>query len=131
MAGMTFHAPDLATTVVIAVAAAAVSMSFTQGSMFEPIRKWIAARNKLLGELAHCFFCMSHWIAFAGVAIYQPRPVQSTLLADLVVAAFFTVSLATVVSGLMFAAFLAAGHTHELRERRLARTTAAQPRPEG
>jgi hypothetical protein len=126
---MTFHSVDLATTAVIAVAAAAVSMSFTQGSMFEPIRKWFADRNKLLGELARCFFCMSHWIAFAGVAIYQPRPVQSSLLADLVVAAFFAVALATIVSGLMFMAFLAAGHSHELRERVQARMSVTQSKP--
>jgi hypothetical protein len=126
---MTFHAADLAATTVIAIAAAAVSMSFTQGSMFEPIRKWFAGRNKLLGELSRCFFCMSHWIAFTGVAIYQPRPVQSVLLADLIVSAFFAIALATIVSGLMFMAFLAAGHSHELRERILARMSAAQSKP--
>lgn len=51
-----------------------IAMSFTRGSMFDPVRAWIMSKNKLLGDLFKCFFCSSHWLAFAGVAIYQPRP---------------------------------------------------------
>ena len=117
---MNYQADDLNACVVIGVAAAAVSMSFTQGTMFEPLRKWIAAQNSLLGELARCFFCMSHWIVFAGVAVYRPRPLQLAMPADLIVAAFLAIAIATVTSGLMFAAFLGAMNTHFLRERLLA-----------
>jgi hypothetical protein len=116
---MKFQAADLFACVVIALACSGISMSFTQGSMFEPLRLWIMSKNKLLGELAKCFFCISHWIAFAGVAVYQPRPLQSTLIVDLIVSAFAIVSIATLISGLMFGGFLAAGHTHALRERML------------
>jgi hypothetical protein len=114
---MTFHADDLAATAIIALAASGISMSFTQGSMFDSLRKWIADRNKLIGDLARCFFCMSHWVAIAGVAIYLPRPVRFWLPADLVVSVFVAVAIATIVSGLMFASFLGAMHTHVLRER--------------
>ncbi|MBX5460852.1 MAG: DUF1360 domain-containing protein [Steroidobacteraceae bacterium] len=114
---MSYQPEDLIACGVVGIAAAAISMSFTQGSMFEPIRSWIAARHALMGELARCFFCLSHWIAFAGIAIYRPRPLRGVLAADLVIAAFVAIAVATVVSGLMFAAFLAAGHTHALRER--------------
>ena len=114
---MNYQADDLNACLVIGMAAAAVSMSFTQGSMFEPLRKWIAAQNTLLGELARCFFCMSHWIVFAGVAVYRPQPLQLSLPADLIVAAFLAIAVATVTSGLMFAAFLGAMNTHSLRER--------------
>jgi hypothetical protein len=38
-------------------------------------------------------------------------------IVDLVVSAFCAVAMATLASGLMFAAFLAAGHTHLLRAR--------------
>jgi hypothetical protein len=116
-ARMLYQPDDLKTCALIGVAAAAIAVSFTQGSMFEPLRKWVAARNKLFGELVHCFFCTSHWVVFAGVAIYRPRPLQLSLAADLVVAAFLGVAIATIVSGLMFAAFLAAIQTHLLRER--------------
>ena len=114
---MMFHANDFLACVVIALTCSGIAMSFTQGSMFDPVRAWIMSKNQLLGDLFKCFFCLSHWLAFAGVAIYQPRPVQSMLLADLVISAFTIVTLATLSSGLMFTAFFMAGQFHALRER--------------
>jgi hypothetical protein len=114
---MMFNATDLAACVVIALTCSGISMSFTQGSMFDPVRAWIMRQNKLLGDLFKCFFCLSHWLAFAGVAIYQPRPLQATLLVDLVVSAFAIVTISTLASGLMFGAFYTAGQFHALRER--------------
>jgi hypothetical protein len=116
---MIYQPVDFAVCVVIALACAGIAMSFTQGSMFDPLRAWIMRKNKLLGELAKCFFCLSHWLAFGGVAIYRPRPLQLHLLVDLIVAAFVIVTFATLASGLMFAAFLGAGQMHQLRERML------------
>jgi hypothetical protein len=113
---MMFNETEFAATAVLALATSAISMSFTQGSMFEPLRSWIARQNALLGELARCFFCLSHWIAFAGVAVYQPRPVQIWWLADLAVAAFVVIALATLISGMMFAGFFMAVQTHRARE---------------
>jgi hypothetical protein len=114
---MNFHSTDFAVTLMLALATSAISISFTQGSLFEALRKWIATKSTLLGELARCFFCLSHWVAFAGVAIYRPRPVQVWLPADLVVSAFIIVALAALISGLMFMGFFAAGQAHLLRER--------------
>jgi hypothetical protein len=89
---MHYQADDVLACVIIGTASAAVAMSFTQGTMFEPLRKWISAQNKLIGELANCFFCMSHWIVFAGIAVYRPRPLDLWLPADLVVAAFAAIA---------------------------------------
>jgi len=115
---MMFHAPDFTACVVIALTCSGIAMSFTQGPVFDSVRAWIMNKNKLLGDLFKCFFCLSHWLAFAGVAIYQPRPLQSTLLlVDLTIAAFTIVTMATLSSGLMFAAFFTAGQFHALRER--------------
>jgi hypothetical protein len=119
---MTFQPEDFATCAVIALACSGIAMSFTQGSMFDALRAWIMKQNKLLGDLAKCFFCLSHWLAFAAVAIYQPRPLQAHLLVDLIVSAFVIVTLATLSSGLMFAAFFTAGQVHVLRERVLQAT---------
>jgi hypothetical protein len=134
---MMFHAPDFLVCVVIALTCSGIAMSFTQGSMFDPVRAWIMSKNKLLGDLFKCFFCLGHWLAFAGVAIYQPRPLQATLLADLVVAAFTIVTLSTLASGLMFATFFTAGQFHALRERMMqqqqgkAAVTSSAPSPAG
>ena len=114
---MIFHASDFVACVVIALACSGIAMSFTQGPVFDSLRAWIMNKNKLLGDLFKCFFCLSHWLAFAGVAIYQPRPLQGMLAADLIVAAFVIVALATLSSGLMFAAFFTAGQFHAFRER--------------
>jgi hypothetical protein len=116
---MTFQSEDFVTCAVIALACSGIAMSFTQGSMFDALRAWIMRQNKLLGDLAKCFFCLSHWLAFAAVAIYQPRPLQAHLLVDLIIAAFAIVTMATLASGLMFAAFFTAGQFHALRERML------------
>ena len=94
--------------------------------MFESPRKWIATKNTLLGELVRCFFCFSHWVAFAAVAIYQPRPLQAWLPADLVVSAFVIVAMATLISGVMFSGFFAAGRAHLLKERILGKPEAVQ-----
>jgi len=83
--------------------------------MFEPLRSWIASKNVLLGELSRCFFCLSHWVAFAAIAIYRPRPLQIWWPADLLVAAFVVIALATLISGLMFAGFFMAVQTHRAR----------------
>ena len=105
--------------------------------LLHPVRAWIMSKNKLLGDLFKCFFCLSHWLAFAGVAIYQPRPLQATLLADLVVAAFTIVTISTLASGLMFATFFTAGQFHALRERMMqqqqgkAAVTSSTPAPAG
>jgi hypothetical protein len=133
---MTFHATDFLACAVIALTCSGIAMSFTQGSMFDPVRAWIMSKNKLLGDLFKCFFCLSHWLAFAGVAIYQPRPLQATLVADLVVSAFTIVTLATLSSGLMFATFFTAGQFHTLRERMMQQQqakphTASAPSPAG
>jgi hypothetical protein len=112
-----FHANDFIACIVIALTCSGIAMSFTQGSMFDPIRAWIMSKNKLLGDLFKCFFCLSHWLAFAGVAIYQPRPLQSILLIDLTLSVFTIVTVATLASGLMFTAFFMAGQFHALKER--------------
>lgn len=113
---MILDVSQLVATLVLALATSAISMSFTQGSMFEPLRKWIAGKSALLGELSRCFFCLSHWVAFAAVAIYRPRPLQIAWFVDLIVAAFVVIALATLISGLMFAGFFMAVQTHRARE---------------
>ncbi len=122
---MSLDPSHIAASAVIALAVSAVSMSMTQGSIFAPFRTWTAARSKWLGELFACFFCLGHWVAFAAVAVFQPRPIRSGFfLADLVVAAFAIIALATIISGVTFRVFLAAMEVHRLRAEREAKIEA-------
>ncbi len=70
--------------------------------MFRPLREWMVKKNAMAGYLFSCFYCFSHWVVFAGVAIYRPVLVHSGfLLIDLAVTAFFTIGLTAMFSGII------------------------------
>ena len=52
--------------ILLALAIAAASFTLGRASVFSPIRDAIESRFPLLGELAHCPYCQSHY--FAAVA---------------------------------------------------------------
>ncbi len=87
----------------LALAVSALSMTITKTKVTKTLRLWVKAHNAWLGELLSCPYCTSHWLAFAVVAIYQPRVVDSGLLVlDLFISAMMIVALAAVMSGLIF-----------------------------
>ncbi len=99
----------LYTCIAIAAAASSLAITITQTEVFSALRAWSQKLGHMTGHLFQCFYCMSHWIVGAGVLLYQPRILRSSVLvADLVVSAFFTVTMTAFVSGLMFKAFMAA-----------------------
>ncbi|EKO3905372.1 DUF1360 domain-containing protein [Vibrio fluvialis] len=94
---------------VLAIGAASISITITQTELFVPLRAFTERLGHMTGYLFRCFYCMSHWVVIAGVAIYQPVVAQSSYwLVDLVVSAFFTITLSSFFSGLMFKVFQAA-----------------------
>ena len=63
----------------------------------------------MIGYLFTCFYCMSHWVVIAAVLIYQPRLIQSgSLVCDLIVSTFFTITISALACGLLFRVFLTA-----------------------
>lgn len=52
---------------------ASIAFTISETKIFRPFRDWISAKNKFLGEMLACGYCLGHWIAFALVAIYRPR----------------------------------------------------------
>jgi len=94
---------------VIAFAASSISITISQTEVFAPWRKFTEKLGHMIWYLFQCFYCVKHWVIFLGIAIYQPILVQSGYrFVDLVVAAFFTVTLSTLISGLMFKVFMGA-----------------------
>ncbi|EKE71619.1 hypothetical protein [Gallaecimonas xiamenensis] len=94
---------------VVAVAASSISITITQTELFRPWREWTAKKSHMIGYLFKCFYCFSHWVVFAGIAIYRPVLVESgALWVDWTVSAFFTLTLCAFVSGLFFKVFQAA-----------------------
>ena len=96
----------LVTTVVLAAACSAVSITITKAVVFKRPRDWIESKSEFIGELFHCPYCFSHWLALGAVAFYQPRLVVSGfVLADLAVTMFLMVTLASMFSGKILKAF--------------------------
>ena len=94
---------------VVASASSSIAISITQTELFAPWRAWTDKVHYRLGYLFQCFYCLSHWVVFLGIAIYRPVVVRSGYLAvDWIVSAFLTVTLTTFTSGLMFKVFLMA-----------------------
>lgn len=95
--------------VVIAVAAASISYTITMTELFAPVRAWTQKLGHMMGYLFTCFYCMSHWVVIAAVLIYQPRLIKSgSLVCDLIVSTFFTITISALVCGLLFRVFLTA-----------------------
>ena len=88
---------------VLSLAAASIAYTITQTELFLPVRKIASKVGHMTGYLFHCFYCMSHWIVFAGVLIYQPVLISSGhLYIDLITSAVCAVTLTTFIKGIMF-----------------------------
>lgn len=80
--------------------AASISFTVTEMKPFLPVRERAKARNSVLGELLSCGYCFGHWVAFALVAIYQPRLFELWWLLDY----FLTALIIAWLSGYQWAA---------------------------
>lgn len=106
----------LTTCLMIALAASSISITVTQTELFAAFREWTAKRNALVGHLFQCFYCLSHWVVFGGMAVYRPALLNSGVaLIDWVMTAFVTITFATLISGLMFKVFQAAISMHVMK----------------
>ena len=94
------------TCAVLAMVVSGTSYTITGTEIFEPLRRFLAARSHWLGHLSSCFYCTSHWVAFLLVALYRPVLLDTSVgIVNLAVSAFFVIQLATFFTGLLFKAF--------------------------
>ncbi len=56
----------------LSLVTASISFSVTEMKLFKPLRERFRAES-FLGRMLSCGYCFGHWVAFALVAIYQPR----------------------------------------------------------
>lgn len=97
------------TCLMIAIAASSIAITITQTEVFAPLRALTDKMGHMISYLFKCFYCMTHWIVFVAIILYQPRLVHSAyLIVDLTVTAFVTIALATFSSALIFKSFLVA-----------------------
>ena len=88
------------------MAVATVAMTITKATLFKDLRGWSKKQSRLLGELMSCPFCMSFWVATAGVLYYKPRPIVSDIAGfDYMAAILVVVCLSSFWCGLIFKAY--------------------------
>jgi hypothetical protein len=70
------------TALYLSFVTASISFTVTETKLFAPLREWARGKETLVGRLLSCGYCLGHWVAFALVAIYQPRLFQRHWLLD-------------------------------------------------
>lgn len=80
---------------VVVMATSAISLTITKSALFDGLRAYLG-KESLLGKLAHCHYCVSHWVAFALVAIFQPEIGTLFRWPALWLVEWFTLSMAVV-----------------------------------
>ena len=96
--------------VVLSMATAAIDMTVSKASIFEGFREWVEKRSDWFSEMIGCPYCLSHWVAFGMVALYQPVLLRCVLakvhwgfvVVDLFVSAMAIVMMASYFSGLIY-----------------------------
>lgn len=68
--------------VYLSLVTASISFTVAETKLFKPVREWIKGKNSFCGELVSCGYCFSHWVAFALVAVYQPKLFSAWWLLD-------------------------------------------------
>lgn len=91
--------------IMLSMCVSTVSFTITKSKFFSPLRNWVNKRNERLGSLLSCSYCMSHWAAtFVVVLLYIYSPiimVTNVLFIDVIITIFATISLATIITGMM------------------------------
>lgn len=59
-----------------------LAFTVSETSLFAPFRRWCQERNRWLGKLVACGFCLGFWFAVALVAVFRPRLFASWWLLD-------------------------------------------------
>jgi hypothetical protein len=93
--------------VILSLANLAISVTVSQGTIFEPVRDYLFNRSNrqpysFLNSLLSCSYCVSHWIAIILIATWQPKhQITGSFGIDLFVYGFAIVGLTTILSSLL------------------------------
>lgn len=68
--------------ILLSMVTASISFTISESYLFSSIREYIKDRNEILGHLFSCGYCLSHWVAFILVAIYQYKIFNGFFIID-------------------------------------------------
>jgi hypothetical protein len=60
----------------LAAAASQVTLIVTESLLFAPLREYVRARSRYLGELVSCFLCFGTWVGLGLALVARPRYVS-------------------------------------------------------
>lgn len=86
-----------------AFATAALSVTIAKSAIGSPLRRWAYHLGEMVGDMVSCYYCISHWIAFAFV-LTGFAPYRATWFAtiyDIVLWTFAIVGMAAILSGVI------------------------------
>ncbi|MCP5052739.1 MAG: DUF1360 domain-containing protein [bacterium] len=67
------------TVIYLSIVCASISFTVTETQLFEPLRNRLKKKNRFLGRLVSCGYCLGHWVAFVLVALAGAFPGKSFL----------------------------------------------------
>lgn len=56
-----------------ALIVAVITLTISRSKLFRPLRRTLRARVPVLGTLASCPYCLSHWIGWGVAVVFQPQ----------------------------------------------------------
>lgn len=100
--------------VIVSMAVATISMTLSKGKIFDSLREWIDERSDFFGDLIHCPYCTSHWVAFGACLVFQPTLISCGFwILDVILTAFAVTMASSVFAGLIFSSYKQMGDPYE------------------
>jgi hypothetical protein len=91
---------DALTLAVLGLAVGGLSTTISKAHALDIPRAWIARHSKVLGELIHCPYCVSHWIA-AAIVVAAPAKITGNAFVDYPAQGFSLVALGAFTVGMI------------------------------
>lgn len=89
----------------LALAATSVTVTLSRAPIFNRPRNWVAGKSEFLKKLISCPYCLSHWVSFAIVGLYRPTVLPVHPVVNYFMVSFAIVTVASMLTGLIFTAF--------------------------
>lgn len=87
------------TLLFLSLAIAAATLTIAKGKIFTPARMWLIERWPWGGKAISCAYCLSHWFAFALVAVVGGVELTQRPVLDWLITSFAVVALSALIEG--------------------------------
>ena len=97
---------EIISLIFLSLMVSVISLTITKARIFYALRKKVDEKNKWLGDLIHCPYCTSHWIALFVVINYHPTVINSgNAIKDGLVSVFSIVAFSTIFSWIIYRSY--------------------------